>query len=67
MREILVGDKHKNKDFIENRKCYGYLKADVESGYTLAEGDVILILIAKFTSTNGKVFLVIRNISSPKT
>lgn len=48
VREILVGDKHKNKNFIENGKRYDYLKVDVEYGYTPAERDVILVLTAKF-------------------
>lgn len=44
VREIPVCDKHKNKNFIENGKCYGYLKVDVEYGCTPAERDVILLL-----------------------
>lgn len=48
VREIPVGDKHKNKIFIENGKHYAYLKVDVGYGYTLAERDVILVLTAKF-------------------
>lgn len=44
VRETLVCDKHENKNFIENGKCYGYLKVDVEYGCTPAERDVILVL-----------------------